>query len=222
MNNPKVILSAITLALAIPIAGITLALINTGGAGSISAANPTSNSPLTPQTGASAPIATQQAANEVGANDEGASDAVTPEPPTPLPDPLTPNTSPSPPAAPATPSAMGNSTPAAEPQQDKNVKKSVPPKTSPTSTPARTQQKIQTRVQGDWVAPVITAPGEVTITAPTLISGVKLSTTIACSPSANCTLEGSTLKLAADTQVSITYSAKGTKKFTAWSRTVAN
>jgi len=80
----------------------------------------------------------------------------------------------------------------------------------------------QTRIQGKWVGPVITAPSEATITAPTLTSRAQVSTTIACSPNINCALEGVTLVMVADTQVSITYSAKGTKKFTAWSRTVTN
>lgn len=183
----------------------------------MSAANPTSSDSITPQPSASAPTATQQAPNDVGA-----SDAFTPEPPAPLPDPLTPNTSPSPttpPVAPtATPTATGDATPAAAPQQDKSVTKLPAPRTTTTPAP----RKIQTRVDGNWVAPVITAPGELILTTPTLISGAKVSTTIACSPSINCALEGATLMMVADTQVSITYSAKGTKKFTAWSHTVTN
>lgn len=213
MNNPKVILSAITLAFAIPITGITLTLINPGGAVPIAAANPASSGSITPQTSASAPTATQQAPNDVGG-----SDAVTPDPPTPLPDPLTPETNPNPTMPPAAPTATPDATSAAAPQQETNVTKSPSPRTATTPAP----RKIQPHIQGEWVAPVIAVPGEVTLTTPTLTSGAKVSTTIACSPSANCALEGATLMMVADTQVSITYSAKGTKKFTAWSHTVTN
>jgi len=79
--------------------------------------------------------------------------------------------------------------------------------------------KKTTEVVGGWTPPVVN-PGTVSLRAPQLSSGQRVALTVACSPSANCVINGDQLTINEGTHVTVTYRAKATNTYRAWTTTI--
>ncbi len=218
-KHPKIILGAVGTAIAIPVLGITISFV------SVSA-----NAQQDPsvQQNASA----QQEVNETVANVSTpvASPAITNSPPieiadpkpaqSPLPDPLAPELSDS-----NSPAQEVVTAPTPEPIVEETPS-AAPTPTVKTPTPTYVQAprvvKKETDVVGSWTPPTLLNPGTVLLRAPQLSSGVKVSVTVACSPSVNCVIDGDQLTISDGAHVTVTYTAKATDTHTAWSTTISN
>ncbi len=217
-KHPKMILGAVGAAIAIPLLGITISFV------SVSA---NTQQKLSAQQEANATVVATPTAAAVPASTNSPTEIADPKPAqSPLPDPLAPepSTSTLPP-----PEAATASTPA--PSAEMSVKETADATPTPTvntstSTDARSVQaprviKKETRSAQSWTPPVLN-PGMVSLRAPQLTSGVKVSVTVACSPSTGCVINGDQLTFSEGTQVTVTYSAKATDTYKAWSKTISN
>jgi len=79
--------------------------------------------------------------------------------------------------------------------------------------------KETTEVVGGWTPPVVN-PGVVSLRAPQLSSEANVTLTVACSPSANCFINGDQLTMTEGTHVTVTYRAKATNTHAAWATTI--
>jgi len=79
--------------------------------------------------------------------------------------------------------------------------------------------KKTTEIVGGWTPPVVN-PGTVSLRAPQLSSDANVTLTVACSPSANCVINGDQLTINEGTHVTVTYRAKATNTHTAWATTI--
>ncbi len=220
-KHPKVILGAVGAAIAIPLLGITISLV------SVNANTQQDPSVQQEATGAVANVSTPVASP---ASTNSPAEVVDPQPAqSPLSDPLAPEPSTS--TLPA-PEAVTAPAPVASPEP--SVKKSpvatlTPIPTVKASMGAQDAQNVhaprvvkkETDVARSWTPPVLN-PGTVSLRAPNLTSGVKVNVTVACSPSVNCVINGDQLTFSEGTQVTVTYSAKATDTYKAWSKTISN
>jgi hypothetical protein len=60
----------------------------------------------------------------------------------------------------------------------------------------------------------------VSLRAPKITSGQSVTLTVACSPSANCVINGDQLAITEGTHVTVTYRAKATNTHRAWTTTI--
>ena len=100
------------------------------------------------------------------------------------------------------------------------------PKIEKVTQPVVTEQVVnepktvkKTEVAGGWTPPILT-PGTVTLRAPQLSSDANVTLTVACSPSANCVINGDQLTINEGTNVTVTYRAKAASTHTAWAKTI--
>ncbi len=219
-KHPKMILGAVGTAIAIPLLGITIsfASVSANTQQNLSAQQEATGAVANVLTPVASPVITNSPAEVVGPK------AVL----SPLPDPLAPEPSASTLLAPG---AVTAPTPVASTEPSVEETLSAPPSPIPTvkasaSTDARSVQapravKKETDATRSWTPPVLN-PGTVSLRAPQLTSGVKVSVTVACSPSVNCVINGDQLTFSEGTQVTVTYSAKATATHRAWSKTISN
>ena len=207
-KHPKIVLGVVGAAIAVPVLGITISL-----------AGASANAP--------AQTITQDVSMEESAQDTAsvqhetvptvASGVVVELLPaqSPLPDPLAPE-----PTRDSAPSVSAIEEPTSEP---KATATPAAPKIEKVTPPVVTEQVVNepktvkktTQVAGGWTAPVVN-PGTVSLRAPQLTSGQNVTLTVACSPSANCVINGDQLTMTEGTHVTVTYRAKATSTHTAW------
>jgi outer membrane biosynthesis protein TonB len=228
-KHPKIVLGVVGAALAVPVLGITISLAGVN-------AN-------TPQDVSMQEVSVQDvsmeesAQNEVSAQHEtvptvAAGVAESQPAQSPLPDPLAPE-----PIRDSSPESEMT----AEPKKTAEAETATPTPTSEpkaTATPAApkiekvtppvvTEQVVNepktvkkaTQVVGGWTAPVVN-PGTVSLRAPQISSGQRVTLTVACSPSVNCVINGDQLTITEGTQVTVTYRAKATGTHRAWTTTI--
>jgi hypothetical protein len=211
-KHPKIVLGVVGAAIAVPVLGITISL-----------AGASANAP--------AQTITQDVSMEESAQDTAsvqhetvptvASGVVVELLPaqSPLPDPLAPE-----PTRDSAPSVSAIEEPTSEP---KATATPAAPKIEKVTPPVVTEQVVNepktvkktTQVAGGWTAPVVN-PGTVSLRAPQLTSGQNVTLTVACSPSANCVINGDQLTMTEGTHVTVTYRAKATSTHTAWATTI--
>ena len=215
-KHPKIVLGVVGAALAILVLGITISLVgvnaNTQQDVSIQDVSMQENA----QDTASLP---QETVPTVAA-------AVVVElmpAQSPLPDPLAPE-----PTRAGTPSASASVSETQEPTSEPKVTATATaPKVEKVTQPVVTEQVVNepktvkktTEVAGGWTAPVLN-PGTVKLRAPQLNSGQRVTLTVACSPSANCVINGDQLTINEGTHVTVTYRAKATSTHRAWATTI--
>ncbi len=221
-KHPKMILGAVGTAIAIPLLGITISFV------SVSA-----NTQQDPSVQQEATAAVVEAPTSVAspAITNSAAEVVETKPArSPLPDPLAPEPSTStlpPPEAVTAPTPVasaepiGEETPSTAPTPSPTVKASASTSTDAQGVQAPRVVKKETDVVRSWTPPVLN-PGTVLLRAPKLSSDVKVDVTVACSPSVNCVINGDQLTFSEGTRVTVTYSAKATDTYKAWSTTIGN
>ncbi len=204
VKHPKMILGVVGAAIAVPLLGVTISLVG-------ASANPTPD-PSVQET------SVQQEAEPAVVGSPVVES---------LPDPLAPEVTSTADVTVPAPKATAESSPSAVPTSD------GPPTQEPTGAPKATKTpeqpvvtepkivKKMTDVNGSWTPPV-SNPGTVSLRAPQLTSDVKVSVTVACSPSVNCVINGDQLTFSDGTEVTVTYRAKATDTHTAWSKTISN
>ena len=224
-KHPKIILGVVGALIAIPVLGITISLVGAN-------AN-------TPAQTITQDVSIQDVSMEESAQDEAsvqhetaptaasAPSAVVESQPaqSPLPDPLAPEpTRDRSPSASASVSVIKTQEPTSEP---KVTATPAAPKVEKVTPPVVTEQVVNepkivketAEVVGGWTAPVVN-PGTVSLRAPQLSSGQRVALTVACSPSANCVINGDQLTINEGTHVTVTYRAKATSTHTAWATTI--
>jgi outer membrane biosynthesis protein TonB len=230
-KHPKIILGVVGALIAVPVLGITISLVGVN-------AN-------TPQDVSMQEVSMQDVSMEENTQDTAsvqhetvptvaAGVAESQPAQSPLPDPLAPE-----PSASNTPESEMT----AEPKKTAEAETATPTPTSEpkaTATPAApkiekvtppvvTEQVVNepktvkkaTQVVGGWTAPVVN-PGTVSLRAPQISSGQRVTLTVACSPSVNCVINGDQLTITEGTQVTVTYRAKATGTHRAWTTTIRN
>ncbi len=213
-KHPKMILGAVGTAIAIPLLGITISFV------SVSA-----NTQQDPSVQHN--VSAQQETTPTVAPSSAVVVESTPVQ-SPLPDPLAPEPSTSTlPALEAvtTPTPVASAQPIVEETPSAQTTPTPTVKAS-TSTDAQGVQaprvvKKETDVVRSWTPPVLN-PGTVSLRAPKLSSGQQVTLTVACSPSTGCVINGDQLTFGEGTQVTVTYSAKATDTYKAWSTTISN
>lgn len=219
-KHPKIVLGVVGAALAVPVLGITISLVGVN-------AN-------TPQEVSVQDVSMEESAqNEVSAQHETvptvASAVVVESQPaqSPLPDPLAPEPSRDNSLS-ASASVSAIETQEQEPTSEpKATATPAAPKVEKVTPPVVTEQVVNepkivkktTEVAGGWTPPVVN-PGTVSLRAPQITSGQNVTLTVACSPSANCAINGDQLTITEGTQVTVTYRAKATSTHTAWATTI--
>jgi len=229
VKHPKIILGAVGAAIAIPVLGITISLVG---------ANANTPAQTITQDVSVQDVSIQDVSMEESAQDTAsvqqdttptiASAVVVVESQpaqSPLPDPLAPE-----------PTRAGTSSASAsvsvietqEPTSELKVTATATaPKVEKVTQPVVTEPVVNepkigrktTEVVGGWTAPVVN-PGTVSLRAPQLNSGQSVTLTVACSPSANCVINGDQLTMTEGTHVTVTYRAKATGTHTAWATTI--
>jgi len=211
---PKIVLGVVGTALAVPVLGITMSLVGT----SANAPQEVSMQDMSMEESAQDTTSVQQETVPTVA-----SAAVVESQParSPLPDPLAPE-----PTRAGTPSVSASVSaietqkqePTSEPKSTATAPK-VEKVTQPVvEEPVVNEPKIvkkTSQVVGGWTPPVVN-PGTVSLRAPQLTSGQRVTLTVACSPSVNCVINGDQLTITEGTQVTVTYRAKATSTHTAW------
>ncbi len=219
--HPKMILGAVGAAIAIPVLGITISFVSVS-------ANTQQNTSTQQEANATVvatptPAAVPAITNAPGKVVEPKAVQFS------LPDPLAPEPSTSTlpaPEAVTTPTPVASAqpiveqTPSAAPTPTSTVKASMDAQDAQNVQAPRAVKK-ETEVARSWT-PLVLNPGTVSLRAPKLTSGVKVSVTVACSPSASCVINGDQLTFSEGTQVTVTYRAKATDTHTAWSTTISN
>jgi hypothetical protein len=216
-KHPKIVLGVVGAALAVPVLGITISLAGVN-------AN-------TPQDVSMQEVSVQDVSMEESAQDTAsaqhetvptvAAGVVESQPAQSLlPDPLAPE-----PTLDNSPSVSGSvsviETQEQEPTSEPKVTATAP-KVEKVTPPVVTEQVVNepktvkktTQVVGGWTPPVVN-PGTVSLRAPQITSGQRVTLTVACSPSVNCVINGDQLTITEGTQVTVTYRAKATSTHTA-------
>ncbi len=224
-KHPKIILGVVGAALAVPVLGITISLVG---------ASANTQQEVSMQEVSVQDVSMKESAQDTASAQHetvptvAAGVAESQPAQSPLPDPLAPE-----PSASNTPESEMT----AEPKKTAEAETATPTPTSEpkaTATPAApkiekvtqpvvTEQVVNepktlkktTQVAGGWTAPVLN-PGTVSLRAPQISSGQNVTLTVACSPSANCVINGDQLTITEGTQVTVTYRAKATSTHTAW------
>jgi len=229
-KHPKIVLGVVGALIAVPVLGITISLVGANAnaqqdvrvqevrvqevSAQRSVVNESSSQQETVPTVASAPavVVESQPAQS------------------PLPDPLAPE-----PSASNTPESEMT----AEPKKTAETETATPtptsePKVTATATAPKVEKVTQpvvtvanepkivketAEVVGGWTAPVVN-PGTVSLRAPQLSSDASVTLTVACSPSANCVINGDQLTINEGTHVTVTYRANATSTHTAWATTI--
>jgi hypothetical protein len=220
-RHPKIILGVVGAAIAVPVLGITISLVG-------ASAN-------TPQDVSMQDVSVEESAQDTASVQQDtvptvASAVVVESQPaqSPLPDPLAPE-----PSRDSSPESEMT----AEPKKTAEAETATPtpaskpkatatpaaPKVEKVTPPVVTEQVVNepkivkktTEVVGGWTPPVVN-PGTVSLRAPQITSGQNVTLTVACSPSANCVINGDQLTITEGTQVTVTYRAKATSTHTAW------
>jgi len=232
VKHPKIILGAVGAAIAIPVLGITISLVG---------ANANTPAQTITQDVSVQDVSIQDVSMEESAQDTASVQHETVPPAaaapavvvesqpaqSPLPDPLAPE-----PTRAGTPSASASVSvsvietqePTSEPKvtatatAPKVEKVTQPVVTEPVVNEPKTVKKT-TEIVGGWTPPVL-SPGTVSLRAPKLTSGQSVTLTVACSPSANCIINGDQLTINEGTNVTVTYSAKATSTHTVWAKTI--
>ena len=227
-KHPKIVLGVVGAALALPVLGITISLVGTSA---------NTQQEVNVQEVSVQDVSMEESAqNEVSAQHEtvptvaATSSVVVKSQPaqSPLPDPLAPE--PSRDSSPesemtaepkktaeaetATPTPASKPKATATPAAPKIEKVTPPVVTEQVVNEPKTLKKT-TQVVGGWTAPVVN-PGTVSLRAPQISSGQRVTLTVACSPSVNCVINGDQLTITEGTQVTVTYRAKATSTHTAW------
>jgi hypothetical protein len=219
-KHPNIVLGVVGAALAVPVLGITISLVG-------ASAN-------TPQD-----VSMQDVSMEENTQDEvsvqhetvptvaATSSVVVESQPaqSPLPDPLTPAPEPIRDSAPS--ASVSTSVSAAQEPSSESKSTATAPKVEKVTQPVVTEQvmnesktvKKTTQTLGGWTPPALN-PGTVSLRAPQLSSDANVTLTVACSPSANCVINGDQLTMTEGTQVTVTYRAKATSTHTAWATTI--
>ena len=217
VKHPKIVLGVVGALIAVPVLGITISLVG---------ASANTQQDVSMQESAQDEVSVQHETVPTVASAPAAVESMPAQ--SPLPDPLAPE-----PTRAGTP----ESEMPAEPKKTAEAETAIPKPTSEpkaTATPAApkiekvtppvvTEQVVNepktvkktTQVAGGWTAPVVN-PGTVSLRAPQLTSGQNVTLTVACSPSANCVINGDQLTITEGTQVTVTYRAKATSTHTAW------
>jgi cytoskeletal protein RodZ len=220
-RHPKIILGVVGAALAVPVLGITISLagVNANTPQDVSmqevSMQEVSMQEVSMQDVSMQDVSMEESAqNEVSAQHEtvptvaATSSVVVESQPaqSPLPDPLAPE-----PSRDRSPSVSASLSETQEPSSKPKATKTPEP---PVMNESKTVKKT-TQVVGGWTAPVVN-PGTVSLRAPQISSGQRVTLTVACSPSVNCVINGDQLTMTEGTQVTVTYRAKATSTHTAW------
>ncbi len=228
VKHPKMILGAVGAAIAIPLLGITISFVSVSANTQQESGVEQNASAQQEATGGVANVTSPVASPAIT---NSPAEVVDPKPAqSPLPDPLAPEPSAS--NSPA-PEAVTAPTPVAstEPSVEETLTAAPTPTVKASkSTDAQDVQGVQaprvvkkeTDVARSWTPPTLLNPGTVSLRAPKLTSGVKASVTVACSPSTGCVMSGDQLTFSEGTRVTVTYSAKATDTYKAWSTTIRN
>ncbi len=209
VKHPKIILGAVGAAMAIPLLGITISFA--GASANLpqdtSAQQEANKTVVETPTPAAVPVST-----------DAPIELADPKPAqSPLPDPLAPA-----PSASISPTPVASTEPSVEETPSAARTPTVKASSDAQGVRAPRVVKKETDVVGSWTPPTLLNPGTVLLRAPQLSSGVKVSVTVACSPSVNCVINGDQLTISDGTRVTVTYTAKATDTHTAWSTTISN
>jgi len=216
-KHPKIVLGVVGALIAVPVLGITISLVGVN----VNTQQDVSMQDVSVQ---------ENAVNEPSVQHETvptvAAAAVVESQPaqSPLPDPLAPE-----PTRAGTSSASGSETQEQEPTSEPKVTATAP-KVEKVTQPVVSEPvdavvdepkavKKATETVGGWTPPVLN-PGTVSLRAPKITSGQRVTLTVACSPSANCVINGDQLTINEGTHVTVTYRAKATSTHTAWATTI--
>jgi len=209
-KHPKIILGVVGALIAVPVLGITISIVG-------ASAN-------TQQEVSMQEVSMQENAQDTASLQQEtvptvASAVVVESMPaqSPLPDPLAPE-----PTRDSSPSVSAIEEPTSEPKAA-----AMAPKVEKVTQPVVTEQVVNepkivketAEVVGGWTPPVVN-PGTVSLRAPKITSGQSVTLTVACSPSANCVINGDQLTITEGTHVTVTYRAKATSTHTAWATTI--
>lgn len=216
MSRPGLILGAVVTALAVPVLGVGAAIVTAAPADTTIAEAPSAS--VTPDA-TPAQIATTPSVTPSEPPTAAAEDPLAPPTPT-----LRPTPHPAPASAPTVTPQPSPSTKKPDPKPAHPHSKTPPttpaPVAKPAARPAPVKPRSVRRPNGPasgWSAPDVHI-GSVELTRPTLKSGQRPELTVACSPSAACTVSGSTLVVSDAAQsVTVTWYAPATKSWTAWS-----
>jgi hypothetical protein len=200
-RHPKIVLGVVGAALAVPVLGITISLVGA----SANTQQEVSMQDVSMEENTQDEVSVQQETVQSVAA-EGVVESQPAQ--SPLPDPLAPELT-----LDNSPSASGSVSVSAaqEPTSEPKATKTPEP-------PVMNEPKIvkkTTEVVGGWTPPVVN-PGTVSLRAPKITSGQSVTLTVACSPSANCVINGDQLAITEGTHVTVTYRAKATSTHTAW------
>jgi len=219
VKHPKIILGVVGAALAVPVLGITISLVG-------ASANTQQEVNVQEVSMEESAQDTASVQHETAPTIAAAVVVVESQPAqSPLPDPLAPEpTRDRSPSASASVSVIKTQEPTSEP---KVTATPAAPKVEKVTPPVVTEQVVNepkivketAEVVGGWTAPVVN-PGTVSLRAPQLSSGQRVALTVACSPSANCVINGDQLTINEGTHVTVTYRAKATSTHTAWATTI--
>ena len=212
-KHPKIVLGVVGALIAVPVLGITISLVGL---------NANMQREVSVQESAQDTASVQHETVPTAAS---ASAVVVESQPaqSPLPDPLAPEA-----ARAGTSSASGSETQEQEPTSEPEATATpAAPKIEKVTQPVVTEPVVNepkiakktTEVVGGWTPPVAN-PGTVSLRAPQLNSGQSVTLTVACSPSANCVINGDQLTMTEGTHVTVTYRAKATNTHTAWATTI--
>jgi len=216
-KHPKIILGVVGALIAVPVLGITISLVGA----SANTQQEVSMQEVSMQENAqdTASLQHETVPTAAAAPAPASAAAVVESQPvqTPLPDPLAPE-----PTRDSSPSVSAIEEPVSEPEATATA-----PKVEKATQPVVTEQVVNepktlkktTQVAGGWTPPVVN-PGTVSLRAPKITSGQRVTLTVACSPSANCVINGDQLTINEGTHVTVTYRAKATNTHTAWATTI--
>jgi hypothetical protein len=220
-RHPKIVLGVVGAALALPVLGITISLVS---------ANANTPQDVSMQEVNVQEVNVQDVSMKENTQDTAsvqhetvprvAAGVVESQPAqSPLPDPLAPE-----PTRDRSPSVSASLSETQEPSSEpKATATQTVPKVEKVTQPVVEEPVVNepktvketTEVVGGWTPPVVN-PGTVSLRAPQLTSGQNVTLTVACSPSANCVINGDQLAITEGTQVTVTYRAKATSTHTAW------
>jgi len=220
-KHPKIVLGVVGALIAVPVLGITISLVGA----SENAQQDVSIQDVSMEESAqdTASVQHETAPTAAAAPAPASAAAVVESQPvqTPLPDPLAPE-----PTRNSSPSVSASVIETQEPTSEPKVTATAPKVekvtqlvvTEPVVNEPKTVKKT-TAIVGGWTAPVVN-PGTVSLRAPKITSGQRVTLTVACSPSANCVINGDQLTMTEGTHVTVTYRAKATSTHTAWATTI--
>jgi len=218
-KHPKIVLGVVGALIAVPVLGITISLVGVN-------ANTQQDVSIQDVSMEESAQDTASVQHETTPTIASAVVVVESQPAqSPLPDPLAPEpTRDNSPSASASVSGSETQEPTSEP---KVTATPAAPKIEKVTPPVVTEQVVNepktvkktTEVVGGWTPPVAN-PGTVSLRAPQLSSGQRVALTVACSPSANCVINGDQLTINEGTHVTVTYRAKATSTHTAWATTI--